>query len=168
MIGHKPRTLTHVQAASVPVVGVTAWQGLFDEARLQPGQTVLIHGAGGNVGSYAVQFASRAGLRVIATAGTDDLGYVEELGAERVIDYRTQRFEDEVHDVDAVLDLVGGETQTRSFAVLRRGGRIISAVSQPDQQFAADRGVTAVFFLVGVTSDHLGRIADLIEGGELR
>ena len=168
MIGHKPRTLTHVQAASVPVVGVTAWQGLFDEARLQPGQTVLIHGAGGNVGSYAVQFATRAGLRVIATAGTDDLGYVEELGAERVIDYRTQRFEDEVHDVDAVLDLVGGETQTRSFALLRRGGRIISAVSQPDQQFAADRGVTAVFFLVGVTSDHLGRIADLIEGGELR
>jgi NADPH:quinone reductase-like Zn-dependent oxidoreductase len=168
MIGHKPRRLTHVQAASVPVVAVTAWQGLFEEGRLQPGQTVLIHGAAGNVGSYAVQLARRAGLHVIATAGPDDVTLVEEFGAEKVLDYRRQRFEDEVRDVDAVLDLVGGETQVRSFAVLARGGRLISTVSQPDQQLAVERGVTAAFFLVAVRSEHLGRIAELLETGELR
>src|SRR3954465_10811783 len=130
MIARKPGTLTHVEAASVPVIAVTAWQGLLEEARLQPGQTVLIHGAAGNVGAYAVQLARRAGLHVIATAGTDDVPFAEELGAERVLDYRKQRFEDEVRDLDAVLDLVGGETQARSFAVLRSGGRLISTVSQ--------------------------------------
>jgi NADPH:quinone reductase-like Zn-dependent oxidoreductase len=168
MIARKPGSLTHVEAASVPVIAVTAWQGLFDEARLQPGQTVLIHGAAGNVGAYAVQLARRAGLHVIATAGADDVAFAEELGAGRVLDYRKQRFEDEVGDMDAVLDLVGGETQARSFAVLRRGGRLVSTVSQPDQQLAAERGVTAAFFLVEVTSERLARIAALIEAGELR
>jgi NADPH:quinone reductase-like Zn-dependent oxidoreductase len=168
MIARKPRTLTHVEAASVPVIAVTAWQGLFDEARLQPHQTVLIHGAAGNVGAYAVQLARRAGLHAIATAGTDDVAFVQELGAERVLDYRRQRFEDEIRDVDAVLDLVGGETQARSFAVLRPGGHLVSAVSQPDQQLAAERGVRAAFFLVAVTSEHLGRITELVEAGALR
>ena len=168
MIACKPRTLTHVEAASVPVIAVTAWQGLFEEARLQPHQTVLIHGAAGNVGAYAVQLARHAGLHAIATAGTDDVAFVQELGAEWVLDYRRQRFEDEIRDVDAVLDLVGGETQARSFAVLRPGGHLVSAVSQPDQQLAAERGVRAAFFLVAVTSEHLGRITELVEAGALR
>ncbi|GEP07178.1 quinone oxidoreductase [Methylobacterium oxalidis] len=168
MLAGKPRSLTHVQAASVPVIAVTAWQGLFEQAQLQSGQTVLIHGAAGNVGAYAVQLARRAGLHTIVTAGGDDLAYVRSLGAEQVVDYRAQRFEDEVRDVDAVLDLVGGETQNRSFKVLRRGGRLVSAVSQPDQARAEQHGVRAEFFLVRVTTEHLSLLAGLLDDGELR
>ncbi|QRM31936.1 NADP-dependent oxidoreductase [Microvirga sp. VF16] len=168
MIAHKPTSLTHVEAASVPVIAVTAWQGLFDQARLQAGQTVLIHGAAGNVGAYAVQLARRAGIRTIATAATDDVAFVRELGADAVVDFRANRFEDASREVDAVLDLVGGETQMRSFQVLRRGGRLISAVSQPDQDFAKSYGVDATFFLVNVTTEHLTEIAGLIDRGDLR
>jgi NADPH:quinone reductase-like Zn-dependent oxidoreductase len=120
MLAKKPSSLSYVEAASVPVVAVTAWQGLFDHARLEAGQTVVIHGAAGNVGAYAVQLARRARLRCIATVGTKDIDYVRALGADKVVDYQTQRFEDEVRNADAVLDLVGGETQTRSFQVFAR------------------------------------------------
>jgi NADPH:quinone reductase-like Zn-dependent oxidoreductase len=168
MLAKKPNSLSYAEAASVPVVSVTAWQGLFDYARLEAGQTVVIHGAAGNVGAYAVQLARRARLRSIATAGTKDIEYVRSLGADKVVDYHTQRFEDEVKDADAVLDLVGGETQTRSFQVLRPGGKLISAVSQPDQQRAKHHGITAVFFLVRVTTERLRTIADLIDRGELK
>jgi NADPH:quinone reductase-like Zn-dependent oxidoreductase len=167
MLAEKPRSLSFAEAASVPVVAVTAWQGLFEHARLEAGQTVVIHGAAGNVGAYAVQLARRAGLRSIATAGTKDIEYVRSLGADKVFDYHTQHFEDEVKDADAVLDLVGGETQMRSFQVLRPGGRLISAVSQPDQQRAKDHAITAAFFLVDVTTERLRRIAELIDRGEL-
>src|SRR6185437_4015812 len=108
-----------------------------------------------NVGSYAVQMALRAGLRTIVIAAQDDIPFLRNLGATAVIDYRTQRFEEEVRDADAVIDLVGGETQTRSFQVLRRGGKLISAVSSPDQHFAQSHGVEAAFFLVNVTSQRL-------------
>jgi NADPH:quinone reductase-like Zn-dependent oxidoreductase len=168
MIARKPTSLSHIEAASVPVIAVTALQGLFDQAQLKAGQTVLIHGAAGNVGAYAVQIARRAGIRIIATAAAEDLDYVHELGADTVIDYKTQRFEEEVRDVDAVFDLVGGETQTRSFQVLRRGGKLISAVAQPDQDLAKSHGVDAAFFLVNVTTRHLTEIAGLIDSGELR
>jgi NADPH:quinone reductase-like Zn-dependent oxidoreductase len=168
MIARKPTSITHAEAASVPVIAVTALQGLFDQAQLTAGQTVLIHGAAGNVGAYAVQMARRAGILSIATAAAVDAAYVRELGAAAVIDYETQRFEEEVRDVDAVLDLVGGETQTRSFQVLRRGGKLISAVSQPDQDMAKSHGVDAAFFLVNVTTSHLTEIAGLIDSGELR
>jgi NADPH:quinone reductase-like Zn-dependent oxidoreductase len=107
MLAKKPGSLGYVEAASVPVIAVTTWQSLFDQARLEAGQTVVIHGAAGNVGAYAVQLARRAHLRSIATAGTKDIDYVRALGADKVVDYHTQRFEDEVKDADAVLDLVG-------------------------------------------------------------
>jgi NADPH:quinone reductase-like Zn-dependent oxidoreductase len=168
MLAKKPSSLSYAEAASVPVVAVTAWQGLFDHARLEAGQTVVIHGAAGNVGAYAVQFARRARLRSIATAGTKDIQYVRSLGADTVLDYHAQRFEDEVKDADAVLDLVGGETQMRSFQVLRPGGRLISAVSQPDQHRAKHHRVIAAFFLVEVTTERLRTIAELIDRGELK
>jgi NADPH:quinone reductase-like Zn-dependent oxidoreductase len=168
MVSNKPRALSHIEAASVPTVSVTAWQALFDQAGLKAGQTVVIHGAAGNVGSYAVQLARRAGLQTIATAATDDTSFVRDLGADTVIDYRSHRFEEEVRDADAVIDLVGGETQKRSFQVLRRGGKLISAVSPPDQHLAERHGVEAAFFLVSVTSDYLAKIARLIDAGELR
>jgi NADPH:quinone reductase-like Zn-dependent oxidoreductase len=128
MIALKPAALTHVEAASVPVIAVTAWQGLFEQAQLNAGHSVVIHGAAGNVGAYAVQLARRAGIRTIATAATDEVAFVRELGADMVVDFQTERFEDAARNVDAVLDFVGGETQERSFQVLRRGGKLISAV----------------------------------------
>lgn len=168
MVSSKPSSLTHVEAASVPVIAVTAWQGLFGHAQLKAGQTVLIHGAAGSVGAYAVQLARRAGLRTYATAAMEDMSFVRDLGAGTVIDFQTQRFEEAVGEVDAVIDLVGGDTQERSFQVLRRGGKLISAVSRPDQHLADTYGVEAAFFLVDVKSRHLAEIAGLIDGGELK
>jgi NADPH:quinone reductase-like Zn-dependent oxidoreductase len=168
MISRKPNSLNHIEAASVPVVAVTAWQALFDLAQLKAGQTVLIHGAAGNVGAYAVQLARRAGLHIVATAGTDDLSTVRNLGAHTIIDFQTHRFEEEVRDVDAVIDLVGGETQERSFQVLRRGGKLISAVSAPEQALAQRYGVEAAFFLVDVKTKYLAEISDLIDDGNLK
>jgi NADPH:quinone reductase-like Zn-dependent oxidoreductase len=168
MVASKPTSLTFAESASVPVIAVTAWQALFDHARLKAGQTVLIHGAAGNVGAYAVRLANRAGLQTIATAGSPDVAFVRGLGANTVIDYRIQQFEQEVKDADAVIDLVGGETQERSFQVLRRGGKLISAVSDPDQHLAKIHGVDAAFFLVDVTRAYLTKIADLVDSGELK
>ncbi|MBZ9810461.1 MULTISPECIES: NADP-dependent oxidoreductase [unclassified Mesorhizobium] len=168
MVSNKPSSLTHVDAASAPVVSVTAWQALFDHAKLKAGQTVVIHGAAGSVGAYAVQLARRAGVQTIATLAADDISFVRDLGANMVIDYRTQRFEEEVREADAVIDLVGGETQDRSFQVLRRGGKLISAVSHPDQSLAERHGVEASFFLVSVTSRYLAEIASLFDGGILK
>ncbi|MBB3592102.1 NADPH:quinone reductase-like Zn-dependent oxidoreductase [Rhizobium sp. BK529] len=167
MIARKPASIDHVEAASIPVIAVTARQALFDHARLTAGQTVLIHGAAGNVGAYAVQFARKAGVKVIATASGSDIETVRRLGADIVVDFRSQRFEDFAHEVDAVIDLAGGETQTRSFAVLNRGGRLISAVSQPDQELAKTYGVEALFFLVNVTTKELNEIAAMVDAAEL-
>jgi NADPH:quinone reductase-like Zn-dependent oxidoreductase len=168
MVSRKPTSLTYIEAASVPVVAVTAWQGSIDQAQLKAGQTVVIHGAAGNVGAYAVQLARRAGVRTIATAAAEDIPFLRNLGVDTVIDFRSQRFEEEIRDVDAVIDLVGGETQKRSFQVLRRGGKLVSAVSRPDQHLAQSHGVEAAFFLVNVTSQHLAEIAGLIDDGKLR
>ena len=154
--GFRPRHCGHGLARSVR------------PSSLEAGQTVVIHGAAGNVGAYAVQLARRARLRSIATAGTKDIEYVRALGADKVVDYHTQCFEGEVKDADAVLDLVGGETQIRSFQVLRPGGKLISTVSQPDQDRAKPHGVTAAFFLVEVITERLRIIAELIDRGELK
>lgn len=168
MLAMKPPSLSHVDAASVPVIAVTAWQALFDQAKLERGQHVLIHGAAGNVGTYAVQLAHQAGLRVTATMGSDDVEFVRSLGADMTIDYRATPFETEFRDVDAVIDLVGGDMQARSFTVLKRGGSLISAVSQPDQALAERHGVRAAFFLVAVGTDVLTRIAETIKRRELQ
>lgn len=166
-IAHKPAELDVVDAASLPVVAVTAWQALFEEAKLTRGQSVLIHGAAGNVGAYAVQLARQKGIRVIATAGTEDVAFAKVLGAEQVIDYRNTDFATVVQRVDAVIDLVGGETQTRSFDVLEPGGALISAHSQPDQALASRHGVRAAFFLVNVTTERLDHFADLLQARKL-
>jgi len=167
MIAAKPHKLSHIEAASMPVVAVTAWQMLFDHAEVAPGETVLIHGAAGNVGSYAVQFARLAEARVVATASGQDIDKVHALGAEKVIDFRAQRFEDELKDVDVVIDTVGGGVQRRSFAVLKPGGRLVSAVSKPDPREAERRSVRAGFMLVDVTTPALAKIASLVDAGKL-
>jgi NADPH:quinone reductase-like Zn-dependent oxidoreductase len=167
MISKKPTSLTYVEAASVPVVAVTAWQALFDQAQLTAGQKVLIHGAAGNVGAYAVQLAHQAGVQIVATAAAVDIPRVRDLGANTTIDFETRHFEKEIRDVDAVIDLVGSEVQERSFEVLRRGGKLISAVAPPDQNLAQRFGIEAAFFLVQVASQRLAEIAGLIDSGKL-
>jgi len=166
MIARKPESLSFAQAASAPVIAVTAWQMLFDYAKARPGQTVLIHGAGGNVGAYAVQLAAQAGLQVIGTASAKDLPYVRSLGAATVIDYRGSRFEELAPNVDIVLDMVGGETRDRSFAVLKPGGILVSVVSDQMPK-PAPGNVRAVFFLVEVTTERLEAITDLFDRGRL-
>jgi NADPH:quinone reductase-like Zn-dependent oxidoreductase len=162
MIALRPASLEAVEAAALPVVAVTAWQALFDQAKVDPADVVVVHGGAGAVGAYAVQFAKQAGAIVIATAGARDRGFVESLGADRFVDYRSERFEDVAANVDLVIDLVGGATQDRSFAVLKAGGVLISAVSQPDQNLAKVHGVRAAFFLVEVTKTELEALATLI------
>ena len=163
MVSAKPRSLSFVEAASVPVVAVTAYQMLFDHAQLKVGQAVLIHGAAGNVGAYAVQLAKQAELKVFATAGSADLDYVRGLGAEMVVNYKTKNFEDAVPLVDAVLDTVGGETQHRSFRVLKPDGILVSSVSPPPQT----AGFRSAFFLVDVTATRLDTLARLLDSRKL-
>ena len=168
MIAPKPKSLNHVHAASVPVVAVTAWQMVFELARLSPEQSVLIHGGAGNVGGYLLQIAKRAGAVVITTASANDISYVRDLGAYGVIDYRARQFEEQVKDLDAVLDTVGGDTLDRSFGVLKRGGVLVSSAAQPSQEKAAQHGVRALFFLVQVTTERLKTIAELIDANQLK
>jgi NADPH:quinone reductase-like Zn-dependent oxidoreductase len=162
-----PPRLGFVEAASVPVVACTAWQMVVDHGKVDPTKRVLVHGAAGNVGSYAVQIARRAAREVVATTLSHDVAHVETLGAARVVDVQKLRFDEVLTDVDVVLDTIGGETQERSFAVLKPGGVLVSAVAPPDQEKAARHGVRALFFLVEVSSHRLEQIAALIEAGEL-
>ena len=167
MMARKPRTLNFIEAASAPVVTVTAWQMLFEYAHVTTGQTVLIHGAAGNVGAYAVQLANQAGLHVVATVTSANLDYVRGLGAERVIDYKSERFEESLTGVDVVLDTVGGDTQQRSLRVLRSGGILVSVVSPIPETIQKRYGVRAAYFYVGVTTARLDRIAELFDSGQL-
>ncbi|HXE15303.1 MAG TPA: NADP-dependent oxidoreductase [Bryobacteraceae bacterium] len=164
MIARKPGSLNFEEAASAPVVAVTAWQMLFEYAKAKPEQVVLIHGAGGNVGAYAVQLAAQVGLRVFATASASDAQHVQSLGAATVIDYKANRFEEIVPKVDIVLDLVGGSTQERSLQVIKQGGILVSIVSKPAPSAA---GIHSVFFLVEVTTERLDRITDLFNRKKL-
>ncbi|WP_395672497.1 NADP-dependent oxidoreductase [Inquilinus sp.] len=166
MIARRPARAGDVEAAALPVVAVTAWQALFEQARTGPGQSVLVLGGAGSVGAPAVQMAHRAGARVIATASAGDLAFVRGLGADDAVD-RKDPLAGRVPPVDTVIDLVGGMAQAEAFGVLKPGGRLVSAVSQPDQAEAARRGVTAGFFLVQVRTEHLERIAALVDAGDL-
>lgn len=163
----RPTTIDDVQAAAVPLAGLTAWQGLFDHGHLEPGQTVLIHAASGGVGLYAVQFAKWAGARVIGTTSTDNLDFVRDLGADQVIDYTKERFEDLVKDADLVLDTLGGDTQKRSLAVLRDGGRLITTVAPENQDAAKARNIHIEGFTAQSYPEHLEQIARLIDEGKV-
>ena len=164
----KPATLTYAEAAAVPLSALTAWQALFDQGDLQPGHHVLIHGGAGGVGSFAVQFARWRGARVTATSSARDVDLVVGLGADVVIDYRAQRFEDLVADVDLVFDTVGGETWERSWDVLHPRGRLVSiAVPRPPDRDPGD-GPQAIWFIVSTNPDQLREIGGLIDGGHVR
>jgi NADPH:quinone reductase-like Zn-dependent oxidoreductase len=167
MMAQKPKTLNFIEAASAPIVTVTAWQMLFEYAHVTAGQTVLIHGAAGNVGAYAVQLASQAGLHVVATASSANLGYVRGLGAETVVDYKKERFEESVTGVDVVLDTVGGDSQRRSLRVLKPGGILVSVVSPVPEATQKLFGVRAAYFYVDVTAARLNKITELFDSGKV-
>jgi NADPH:quinone reductase-like Zn-dependent oxidoreductase len=165
-IAPKPVTLEHTQAASVPISGLTAWQALIDRAHLSAGQRVLIHGASGGVGSFAVQLARHQSAHVIATASAVNTDFVKALGADEVIDYRTTPFETVVRDVDVVLDTVGGNTRDRSWGVLRKGGRLVTIAA--DSEAVKEQRVRDAFFIVEPNRNQLMNISHLIDTGALR
>src|SRR5512135_857097 len=164
----KPRSLDDVQAAAVPLTALTAWQAFFDHASVVAGQTVLIHGAAGGVGVFAVQLAHWAGAHVIGTASARNRDFLRELGANEIIDYTTTRFEDVVQDVDIVLDTVGSETLERSWKVVKKGGVLVSVVSPPSAEQAKAHGVRPVWFIVEPNRDQLIQIGALIDTGRVR
>jgi NADPH:quinone reductase-like Zn-dependent oxidoreductase len=165
MIARKPLRLSHLEAASAPVVAVTAWQMLHDYAHVQARQTVLILGAAGNVGAYAVQLAANAGLHVVALVASKDIEYVRGLGAETVVDYQGANFEASVPPVDVVIDTVGGNTRDRSLHVLKAGGILVSVVSTTP--LPSSSNVRTVFFYVEVTSDRLNTVSKLFDSEKL-
>jgi len=164
-----PATLDPVHAAAVPLAAITAWQGLFDHGGLKDGQSVLIHGGAGGVGHFAVQLAKARGASVFATAGADDLDYLRTIGADIAIDYKDERFEDVVNDVDLVFDLVGGETQDRSFAVIRDGGTLVSTIAVAHPERGRERGIRVPDrWMAQANAAQLGEIAGLIDAGKVR
>jgi NADPH:quinone reductase-like Zn-dependent oxidoreductase len=165
-VAPKPRSVDHVRAAVVPISALTAWQGLIERAHLAAGQRVLIHGASGGVGVFAVQLARWRGARVIGTASASNLDFVRGLGADEMIDYRAQRFDDVVRDVDVVFDTVGGETLARSWGVLKSGGTLIT-IAASEERAQAQR-VREAFFIVEANRTQLEEVARLIDAGELR
>ena len=165
-LAHKPARVDHVHAAATPISALTAWQGLIEHGGLAAGQRVLIHGAAGGVGTLAVQLARWRGARVTATASSANLDFVRSLGADEVIDYRAQRFEDVVRNVDVVFDTVGGETLERSWSVLKPGGRLVTVAASGEQ--TTDERIRAAYFIVEPSRTQLVEISRLIDGDALR
>jgi NADPH:quinone reductase-like Zn-dependent oxidoreductase len=165
-VAPKPMSIDHVTAAVVPISALTAWQGLVTRAKLARGERVLIHGAAGSVGLFAVQIAHGIGAHVIATASGPNLEFVRGLGADEVIDYRARSFEDAVTGVDVVFDTVGGDTVVRSWDVLRPGGRMVTIAA--DAEHTSEQRVKDAFFIVEPNREQLTRISRMIDAGELR
>ena len=166
----KPSTISHAAAAALPLAGLTALQALVDHAAVQPGESVLVHGGAGGVGALAVQLAADRGAHVSATIRSDAVELVRGFGAQRVIDVRTEAFDERgTHDpgYDIVIDTVGGETLHRSFAVLRRGGRLVTLSAPPPVHIADQYGVSAMFFIVTPNRDQLAELAALADSGRL-
>jgi len=167
-VAPKPKSLNFVESAAVPMGALTAWQALVDVAKLQPGQTVLIHGGSGGVGSFAIQIAKARGARVIATASTTNQALLKQLGADVAVDYTKTKFEDVAKDVDAVLDPVGKETLARSYNVIKKGGIVMSLVARPDPAQLEKNGIRGAGISVHPDAEDLAEIAQLIDAGKIK
>jgi NADPH:quinone reductase-like Zn-dependent oxidoreductase len=167
-ITRKPAILDYPHAAAIPLAGQTAWQGLFRHGGLKRGQTVLIHGGSGGVGHFAVQFAKAKGARVLTTVSTENVGFARDLGADVVIDYKTERFEDQAKDLDMVFDLIDGDTRQRSWQLLKRGGILVSTLTAPSKETAAEHGVRALRYTVEADGEELAEIVDLVASNKVR
>ena len=163
----KPHSLHHIRAAAVPLAALTAWQSLFDTAQLESGQRVLIHAGSGGVGHFAVQLAKWKGAYVFATASTKNQDLLRKLGVDKPIDYTQQRFEDVARNIDIVLDTIGGETQERSWSVLKKRGNLVSLVQPPSEEKAEELGVRAAIIGAQPNGEQLAEIAKIIDSGKL-
>jgi NADPH:quinone reductase-like Zn-dependent oxidoreductase len=167
-IATKPAEVDHIHAAGIPLAGQTAWQGLFRHGGLKAGQSVLIHGGSGGVGHFAIQFAKAKGARVLTTVSTDSVEFARGLGADVVIDYKTQRFEEQARDLDLVFDLIGGDTRERSWTLLKRGGVLVSTLTEPSKETADRYGVRALRYTVAADGAELAEIAGLAASGKVK
>jgi len=165
-VAPKPAKLTHIEAASVPIAALTAWQGLLERAKLQPGERVLVHGGAGAVGLFAIQLARRHGAEVATTASPHNVEFVKQLGAAQVIDYHAAPFERDLAPMDVVFDTVGEETLHRSWNVLKPGGRMITIAA--DSEATRDERVKQAFFIVEANHEQLVRIARMLDADELK
>ena len=168
-IAHKPKTLNYLEAAALPLVGVSAWQALVEHIRLSKDKKVLVQGGAGGIGSIAIQLAKHLGAFVATTVSTDDKQFVQELGADQVIDYKTENFEDIVHDYDAVFDTVSGDTYKRSFKVLKKcSGMIVSTLEQPNSELMNQYGIKAVFLFSQVNRQRLTKLAEWVDQNNIK
>jgi NADPH:quinone reductase-like Zn-dependent oxidoreductase len=167
-VAAKPKSLNFVESAAVPMGALTAWQSLIDVAKLQPGQTVLIHGGSGGVGSFAIQIAKARGARVIATASTANQDLLKQLGADVAVDYTKTKFEDVAKDVDVVLDPVGKETLARSYGVVKKGGIVMSLVARPDPVELKKHEIHGAGISSHSDAEDLAEIAQLIDAGKIK
>jgi alcohol dehydrogenase len=162
-VAHKPKRLSHPESAALPSIGVSARWALIDDIGLSKGQKILIHGGAGGIGSIAIQLAKNLGAYVATTVNANDRQFVQELGADEVIDYKTQVFEDLVHDYDAVFDTVAGETYRRSFKVLKKGGIIVSMLEPPNPELMNQYGVKAIFRNFIPNRERLTKLAEWVD-----
>lgn len=167
-IALKPVTIDHVSSSSLPLSGLTAWQALFDFGKLDKGKTVLIHGGGGGVGSLAVQLARWKGAHVFATCSKDKEVIVKQLGADQVIDYGKEKFEDKMENLDLIIDTVGGDTLKRSYQILKKGGILVSIAADIHEELAHTYGINAISMLVKPDTEKLKEIALLVDAGEIK
>lgn len=167
-LAKKPASISHAEAASIPLAGLTAWQALVDKAGLKEGQKVLIHAGSGGVGTLAIQMAKHLGAYVATTASPRNAALVTSLGADLVIDYHTQNFEEVVSDYDVVFDMLGGEAMNKSFSVLKKGGHLVSIKGQDTDDLAQKFGVSFDWFFMEPDGEMLGHLADLISEGTLK
>lgn len=167
-IALKPSSVNFVEAASMPLVGSSAIQALEEHIKLQNGQKILIHGGAGGIGHVAIQLAKELGAYVATTVSSNDVDFVKELGADEVIDYKSQKFEEILKDFDAVFDTVGGETLNKSFEVVKKGAVIVTMVNQPDKELVQKYSVTAIWQFTDTNTKHLKRLAQLVDNEKIK
>ncbi|HET7284868.1 MAG TPA: NADP-dependent oxidoreductase [Nitrososphaeraceae archaeon] len=167
-IANKPKRLSHIEAAALPLVGVSAWRALTENIGLSKGQRILIHGGAGGIGSIAIQLAKYLGAEIATTVSANDRQFVQELGADVVIDYKSQNFEDLLHDYDSVFDTVGGQTYKRSFKVLKKGGIIVSMLEQPNSELMDRHDVKAIFQFTQADRERLTKLAQWVDQNNRR
>ncbi|MBI3577507.1 NADP-dependent oxidoreductase [Candidatus Gottesmanbacteria bacterium] len=165
---HKPKNTNFQEAAALPLAGASAVQGLEEHIHLQPGQKICIHGGAGGIGHLAIQLAKSIGAHVATTVRTEDLSFAKQLGADEVIDYKTQAFETMLKEYNAVFVMAMGDVVQKSFAILKRGGILVSMVGQPDSTLAQTHGVTAIGQGTKTNTQHLARVAELVESGKIK
>jgi len=167
-ISAKPKSIDHINAAALPLAGLTAWQGVLQHGKLQAGQKILIHGASGGVGTLAVQFAKWKGAYVIGTASADNIDLLKGLGADEVIDYKKEKFEEKLKDIDVVFDTRGGDTQLKSIQVLKEGGILVSTVGIKDKEALKPKNIQGVAYMAQSVASDLKQIAELVDAGTVK